>query len=73
MILLLPAVAGVLTGCGADAQAEAAVPPPITDCNSAYDCALRTELPPTATIHVAAGDRLTMETPGGGGWGERLS
>jgi 5-oxoprolinase (ATP-hydrolysing) len=30
------------------------------------------ELPPTATIHVNAGDRLTIETPGGGGWGTPL-
>jgi 5-oxoprolinase (ATP-hydrolysing) len=26
-------------------------------------------LPPTVTIHVSPGDRLTIETPGGGGWG----
>lgn len=30
-----------------------------------------TELPPTTTIHVEAGDRLILETPGGGGWGEQ--
>jgi len=28
-----------------------------------------TELPPTATIEVQTGDRLIIETPGGGGWG----
>ena len=28
------------------------------------------ELPPTITIDVRAGDRLTIETPGGGGWGD---
>ena len=27
------------------------------------------ELPPTATINVDRGDRLIIETPGGGGWG----
>ena len=27
------------------------------------------ELPPTATINVNPGDRLRIETPGGGGWG----
>lgn len=29
-----------------------------------------TELPPKCQIEVAAGDRLRIETPGGGGWGE---
>ncbi|WP_253156234.1 hydantoinase B/oxoprolinase family protein [Stieleria tagensis] len=28
-----------------------------------------TELPPATTIEVTAGDRLRIETPGGGGWG----
>lgn len=28
-----------------------------------------TELPPATTITVAVGDRLRIETPGGGGWG----
>lgn len=28
-----------------------------------------TELPPSATVEVDAGDRLIIETPGGGGWG----
>jgi 5-oxoprolinase (ATP-hydrolysing) len=28
-----------------------------------------TDLPPTATICVSSGDRLIIETPGGGGWG----
>jgi N-methylhydantoinase B len=27
------------------------------------------ELPPKLTLDVAAGDLLTIETPGGGGWG----
>ncbi len=27
------------------------------------------ELPPEGTIHVRPGDRLTIKTPGGGGWG----
>lgn len=27
------------------------------------------ELPPTATVAIEAGDRLIIETPGGGGWG----
>ncbi len=27
------------------------------------------DLPPTATIHVQPGDRLRINTPGGGGWG----
>ena len=29
-------------------------------------------LPPKVALEVAAGDRLTLETPGGGGWGEPL-
>jgi 5-oxoprolinase (ATP-hydrolysing) len=28
------------------------------------------ELPPVASARVSAGDRLVVETPGGGGWGE---
>ncbi len=28
------------------------------------------QLPPTATISLIAGDRLIIETPGGGGWGK---
>jgi 5-oxoprolinase (ATP-hydrolysing) len=28
-----------------------------------------TELPPTATVTIQAGDRLIIQTPGGGGWG----
>jgi 5-oxoprolinase (ATP-hydrolysing) len=32
--------------------------------------AVVTELGPTATFEAAAGDRLRIETPGGGGWGE---
>ena len=28
-----------------------------------------TELPPATTVEVEAGDRLRIETPGGGGWG----
>ncbi len=31
------------------------------------------ELGPIAHIAVQAGDRLTIETPGGGGWGRRMS
>jgi 5-oxoprolinase (ATP-hydrolysing) len=27
------------------------------------------ELPPVGGCEVAAGDRLVLETPGGGGWG----
>jgi len=30
------------------------------------------ELPPVAGCEVAAGDRLILETPGGGGWGRPL-
>ncbi|MCH7595825.1 MAG: hydantoinase B/oxoprolinase family protein [Planctomycetes bacterium] len=29
------------------------------------------ELPPIASVRVFAGDRLTIETPGGGGWGTK--
>jgi N-methylhydantoinase B len=29
-------------------------------------------LPPKVALEVTAGDRLTLETPGGGGWGEPL-
>lgn len=29
-----------------------------------------TQLPPTATIRIQPGDRLIIETPGGGGWGK---
>jgi N-methylhydantoinase B/oxoprolinase/acetone carboxylase alpha subunit len=32
-----------------------------------------TALPPTATFRVGAGDRLVIETPGGGGWGPSQS
>ena len=28
------------------------------------------ELPPNATLDVSSGDRLILQTPGGGGWGE---
>ena len=31
---------------------------------------LETELPPCLTVEVIAGDRLIIETPGGGGYGE---
>ncbi|MCD0460530.1 hydantoinase B/oxoprolinase family protein [Roseiconus lacunae] len=30
-----------------------------------------TELPPTTTFQVLAGERLRLETPGGGGWGAK--
>ncbi len=32
-----------------------------------------TDLPPAGTIEVQPGDRLRLETPGGGGWGPDVS
>ena len=29
-------------------------------------------LSPKISVQVAAGDRITLETPGGGGWGRRV-
>jgi 5-oxoprolinase (ATP-hydrolysing) len=34
---------------------------------------VREDLPSCATVHLAAGDVFVIETPGGGGYGERLS
>jgi 5-oxoprolinase (ATP-hydrolysing) len=31
------------------------------------------DIPPSATFDVAAGERVRIETPGGGGWGEKSS
>ena len=32
-----------------------------------------TDLPPAGTIAVQPGDRLRLETPGGGGWGPPIT